>query len=259
MACSLTSNLIQPFKYLIVIDYEATCDENRGFGPQEIIEFPAILIDTNEKKIISEFHSYCKPIRNPILTDFCKQLTGIQQHQVENAPIFNEVFESFEKWLIELGLLDPQQSSQQSSQQFEFAIIHCGDWDSRTMMPLQLSLTNIPTPSYFNRWINVKKHYSNFTSKPPTGMVGMLNQLKLPLVGRHHSGIDDSRNITAIVIHLLSNGVCFDITTTANPNPRNRNRNRNQNDSNSNSNSNPNSNPRNRNRNNNTNNNTNNY
>ena len=35
-------------------------------------------------------------------------------------------------------------------------------------------------------------------------MAGMLKALRLPLVGRHHSGIDDCRNIAAIVHALLA-------------------------------------------------------
>lgn len=31
----------------------------------------------------------------------------------------------------------------------------------------------------------------------------MLSFLRLPLVGRHHSGIDDSRNITSILTRMI--------------------------------------------------------
>ena len=40
----------------------------------------------------------------------------------------------------------------------------------------------------------------------PAGMAGMLRALDLELVGRHHSGIDDARNIARIVITLLAKG-----------------------------------------------------
>ena len=32
---------IQPFRYLVVLDFEATCDDNRRISPQEIIENPS--------------------------------------------------------------------------------------------------------------------------------------------------------------------------------------------------------------------------
>jgi inhibitor of KinA sporulation pathway (predicted exonuclease) len=45
------------------------------------------------------------------------------------------------------------------------------------------------------------------------GMVNMLNYLNIPLEGRHHSGIDDTRNIAKILLKIISDGhVNFDIT-----------------------------------------------
>ena len=38
---------------------------------------------------------------------------------------------------------------------------------------------------------------------PPAGMARMLKVLRLTLHGRHHSGIDDCKNITQIVVTLL--------------------------------------------------------
>ena len=35
-------------------------------------------------------------------------------------------------------------------------------------------------------------------------MKSMLNEQKIQLVGKHHSGIDDSRNISKIILELLN-------------------------------------------------------
>ena len=43
------------------------------------VEFPAVLLNTRNGKIESEFHYYVQPNESPILSDFCKELTGIQQ------------------------------------------------------------------------------------------------------------------------------------------------------------------------------------
>lgn len=67
-------------RYLLVLDFEATCGEN-GF-PQdqmEIIEFPTIMYDLHEKKEVERFHEYVRPVIQPRLTEFCTQLTGITQ------------------------------------------------------------------------------------------------------------------------------------------------------------------------------------
>jgi len=43
------------------------------------VEFPAVLLNTRSGEIEAEFHQYVQPQENPILSDFCKQLTGISQ------------------------------------------------------------------------------------------------------------------------------------------------------------------------------------
>ncbi|KAI8852207.1 hypothetical protein BC829DRAFT_460033 [Chytridium lagenaria] len=47
-------------------------------------------------------------------------------------------------------------------------------------------------------------------------MTNMLTDLKLPLIGRHHSGIDDSRNIAAIARALINEGYVFVATGSKN-------------------------------------------
>jgi len=45
------------------------------------VEFPAVLLNTRSGEMEAEFHQYVQPQENPILSDFCKQLTGISQVQ----------------------------------------------------------------------------------------------------------------------------------------------------------------------------------
>lgn len=92
-AQTLAHGTPQAMLYLLVLDFEATCDENRGFGPQEVIEFPTVVINTCTLQKEAEFHSYVRPVRNRKLTPFCTSLTGITQEQVDPAPTFPEVWE----------------------------------------------------------------------------------------------------------------------------------------------------------------------
>lgn len=53
------------FEYLIVIDYEATCTDDEKLKRKflnEIIEFPAVVYDIRERKIINQFQRYVKPV-----------------------------------------------------------------------------------------------------------------------------------------------------------------------------------------------------
>lgn len=101
--------------FLGVLDFEATCDRDKSIHPQEIIEFPFFLINASTGEIVAEFHSYCKPLVHPKLTDFCTKLTGITQNQVNKAPPFRQVLLNFEEWLKE-----------QSLDHDDFASVACG-------------------------------------------------------------------------------------------------------------------------------------
>ena len=64
-----------------MIDFEATCGAKGSEPkPQEIIEFPCALLNTNKGfEIEAIFHEYVRPVHNPMLTRFCTELTGITQ------------------------------------------------------------------------------------------------------------------------------------------------------------------------------------
>ncbi|KAL1284558.1 3'-5' exonuclease eri-1 [Trichinella pseudospiralis] len=49
--------------------------------------------------MVSSFHSYCRPIINPVLSKFCTRLTGIKRENVDSAPLFPEVFKQFFQWI----------------------------------------------------------------------------------------------------------------------------------------------------------------
>jgi len=195
----------QPYDYYVILDFEATCDvNNRGMKTQEIIEFPSVLLDAKKNEIINEFQAYLKPVHEPILSDFCIQLTGIQQSWVDEGYLFPVALENYQNWLISNGL---------HLEEKNFTIITCGDWDLKTMLPLQCDLVHSSVPSFFQTWINIKRVFSNFYGSKMGSMEYMLQYLGLPLEGRHHSGIDDCKNITSIVMKMLEEGVILEETS----------------------------------------------
>ena len=56
--------------------------------------------------------------------------------------------------------------------------------------------------TYLKQWINIKTYFSSIVGKKGHGMKYMLEELGLTLDGRHHSGIDDSKNIAKILKEL---------------------------------------------------------
>ena len=98
----------------------------------------------------------------------------------------------------------------------DFAFILCGDWDLLKMFPSQCRACQPPVdeiPHAFRQWVNIKKHFAAWRGvTKTTGMAGMLRKLGIELTGRHHSGIDDCRNIAKIARYLAENGVLLTAT-----------------------------------------------
>ncbi len=70
--------------YLCVLDFEATCDDKRRPRPQEIIEFPALLLDTRTKSVAAKFHYYVMPDVHPVSS--CRQSSiWTERRQFANA------------------------------------------------------------------------------------------------------------------------------------------------------------------------------
>jgi len=239
----------QNFDSIFVMDFEATCDKrttgNRAkdrFAPQEIIEIPCVEIDTRTFQAVSAFHQYVRPVRNPVLTHFCTGLTGITQDTVDEADDFPVVFDRFRQWIESkttnesTNYKTTDESTHSKEKKKRFALLCCGEWDFRRMLPEQCELSGVPLPEYFHQWINVKRSYESATGCFPRSLRHMLADLGLELEGRHHSGIDDVRNIARIVRQLGLRGFVFENTAgkaaaaasqsaaAAHGNPRNSNK-----------------------------------
>lgn len=184
------------YPFLIVIDFEATCSETNDNFIHEIIEFPAVLIDTQNMAVCNIFQRFCKPRINPILTDFCSNLTGISQEQVNKAKEFPEVFKEFEDWLSLHGL----------GSEHKFAILTDGPWDMARFLKTQTDISDIPFPSWAKQWINLRKAYSAFYGVGRVNLQHMLDDLGMVFEGRPHCGLDDAKNIANITVGLLKDG-----------------------------------------------------
>lgn len=190
----------QLFDYLLILDFEATCDKKLKLKPQEIIEFPCLKLNTHTLKVESEFHQYVLPQHHPLLTPFCTELTGIIQEMVDGQPFLPDVLQNFHKWMLHEGLLEPS---------VKRAFVTCGDWDLKTMLPGQCATLDLAPQPYFKSWINIKRSYADVTQSFPKGMMFMLENFKIKHVGRHHSGIDDCRNIANVAVELIKRGHVF--------------------------------------------------
>jgi DNA polymerase III epsilon subunit-like protein len=88
-------------RYLVVVDFECTCEDQEEPFVHEIIEFPAVLLDLQTRREVRHFHAFVKPTERPVLSDFCTRLTGIDQATVDKAETLDRVLVRFGAWLDE--------------------------------------------------------------------------------------------------------------------------------------------------------------
>jgi len=76
-------------QYFAVGDFEFTCEENKYtdgyFGMVELLS-AGIIVYTSNYTVVKKYYSLAKPKHNTALSDFCKELCGITQEEVDAAP-----------------------------------------------------------------------------------------------------------------------------------------------------------------------------
>ncbi|UJR29425.1 hypothetical protein I4U23_010637 [Adineta vaga] len=219
MSVITTNTVGQPFDYYCVLDFEAVCHQANPGSKQkspndiwEIIEFPICLLEAQTNQIIDIYHSYVRPTIKSRLNDICIQITGITQDMVDNSPTFDIVWKDVQQFLSKHSLICLENENKTSL--FSFTWITCGNWDLRTMLPLQLKQCDLDRPKFINNFINIKDLYMEYYPMYQIrGMKDMLRRSNLTLDGRHHSGIDDTKNITKVAQWLIQQKKILKLTT----------------------------------------------
>lgn len=193
----------QDFQYFVVIDFEATCDKEKNPHPQEIIEFPSVIVSSMTGKLEACFQTYVRPTCNQHLSDFCKDLTGIQQSQVDRGVTLSEALLSHDKWLEKKGIKNTN-----------FAVVTWSNWDCRVMLESECRYKKIRKPSYFNRWINLKVPFQEVFGGLRCNLKEAVEMAGLTWLGRAHCGLDDAKNTARLLMVLLCRGIRFSITNS---------------------------------------------
>lgn len=174
--------------YYLVIDLEATCD-NKNTVPKsqmEIIEIGAVLADAETLEPIDELQTFVRPVRHPVLTPFCTELTSITQDMVATAPSFPEALELLRRFIGEQRALFCSWGNYDKNQFEQDARHH------RVQLPFR------------NQHLNLKQAFSDANgSRRKFGMAGALRRVGMTLDGTHHRGIDDARNIARLLPYCL--------------------------------------------------------
>ena len=121
-------------------------------------------------------------MRNPVLTEFCRELTSIRQEDVDAAPGFAQALQEFSAWLAKHA-----------------SPIFCswGDYD-RKQLRKDCDFHGVPFP-FDDNHRNIKKEFSQVVkSKKRFGVGQAMKRAELSPQGTAHRAIDDARNIARI-------------------------------------------------------------
>ncbi|XP_055605532.1 ERI1 exoribonuclease 2-like [Uranotaenia lowii] len=191
-------------RYLVVIDFEATCWPKVARAMrknQEIIEFPAVLLNLNTGHLEEKFQQYVKPEENPQLSRYCIDLTGIGQDQVNAGVPLTTCLLLFDKWLNQIlpkrGLVLPK--SNQKNPAVNVAFATWSDWDLGACLNNECWRKAINKPAYFGQWIDI--FYHRQSSFPEA-----LAQRGLQFEGKEHCGLDDAKNLARLIMRMGQDG-----------------------------------------------------
>lgn len=176
-------------RYWLVIDLEATTD--RGGWPteeMEIIEIGAVIVDEHGLEL-ANFQSFVQPTRRPKLTPFCRELTHIQQADVDAAPTLKQLQPHFDAWL---GPHLPNLKGWLSwgdydRQQFDI------EWRQQQ---LESCLALLP---HFNLKKLFHRQHKALAGPKRVGLNKALELSGLQFTGTQHRGLDDARNIARLL------------------------------------------------------------
>ncbi|SDB15516.1 exonuclease domain-containing protein [Pseudomonas sp. NFACC13-1] len=176
----------------LVIDLEATTDE--GGWPvteMEIIEIGATLVSRDGREV-DHFQRFVRPLRRPLLTPFCRELTHITQANIDGAAHLTEVWPAFERWLA------PYQPRLESW-------VSWGDYDRKQLLQewqrqqLHSVLAQVPHMNLKQRFAKARR------LERPLGLNGALQLAGLQFYGQQHRALEDARN-TARLLPLVLPG-----------------------------------------------------
>jgi inhibitor of KinA sporulation pathway (predicted exonuclease) len=170
----------------LVIDLEATTEE--GGWPledMEIIEIGASLVSAAGDEV-DHFQCFVRPVRRPLLTSFCRELTHISQADVDAAEPLSDAWPQFERWLLtyQPQLVGWTSWGEYDRRQFE------QDWQQYQLLSC---LSQIPH-------LNLKRRFAEARQLPRSlGLTTALQLAGLQFCGEQHRALTDARNTARLL------------------------------------------------------------
>lgn len=181
----LVKTVVSGERLIVVVDIEATCWKKGVFSrKKETIEIGAVrLLPGRAASEWPEFQTFVRPLRLPRLSSFCRELTGINQEDVDAAPGFPDALQRFLEWAQPLDR------------------IVLATWSRYDAWQLDLDLEAHGLPKLEVPFLDVKKlaaHLIGGKSLEDTARALAPESMALP----RHRAINDARR-TAGILHSL--------------------------------------------------------
>lgn len=174
--------------FKLVVDFEATCSKDQAEFPREemeIIEIGAVILDENNEER-GRYQTFIRPVKHPVLTDFCKELTTIEQRDVDSAWFFKDVYDQFTKWVTN------------TCGKNEFVMMSWGAFD-RNILRRQCEEHGIDPSFIIKKHINAKEEFGKHNKIKPCGVGAALKYKKMKFIGVPHRALPDAINIAELI------------------------------------------------------------
>lgn len=177
------------FGQILVIDIECTCWKEYKVGNiGEIIEIGICPIDTKSGIVLEPRSIIVKPEHSEV-SEFCTRLTTITQEDVDSGISFKDACDIL------------------VNEYYSKRYVWCSyGYFDKNQFVIQCERENVEYP-FSKAHINVKILFAlKYSLRKDVGMKKALKLLDMPLIGTHHRGIDDSRNVANILSRILFDG-----------------------------------------------------
>ncbi|GFM66899.1 exonuclease [Pseudomonas cichorii] len=176
----------------LVIDLEATTEEGGWpVAEMEIIEIGATLVNQDGREL-DHFERFVRPVRRPLLTHFCRELTHISQSNIDSAASLSTVWPQFERWL-----------SHHQARVVGWA--SWGEYDRKQLVEqwrehrLESALNELP-------YVNLKQRFAEARQlQRAPGLNSALQLAGMQFSGQQHRALVDARNTARLLPLILPN------------------------------------------------------
>jgi inhibitor of KinA sporulation pathway (predicted exonuclease) len=174
------------FDQILVVDIESTCwEEPKTDDISEIIEIGICPIDTSFGDTLESRSIIVKPTYSKV-SEFCTELTTLTQEDVDSGISFKDACDIL--------------INEYNSKKYMWASY--GSYD-KSQFDAQCKRECIEYP-FSKAHMNIKLLFAlRYSLKRDVGMEKALRLLGMPLIGTHHRGIDDAKNVANILLKIL--------------------------------------------------------